>query len=260
VYMNRQRNSFSQNGVGMEICFSEQTTTPEEFGRSGLYISSPPEVRIIRQVSIHPDDNERLRNAVDYLGQKNYGKGKATAIGSLACTYVSAEEMARMLENKYPKIYQNRRKITQMQRRMAKDYKQFVQNSGRSVEEAVMSGFRVQIDGHDDEQTDVFPLIDEMKWSAGDFFISDYEKYSHNTIGLDLSENLTLMAEMDETVAYLRDEGLNINSIDRTREPHLSIFTTFGSLGNTSLHAMSHPNPVTLELPKMWVNSSGITI
>lgn len=224
-----------------------------------------PELRVIRGVNLDVDIAP-LHRLADALGRRNYGKGTAAAVGSWAVTMVSATEMGRMLEAKYPKVYESRRKTLELHRRFAKHYQQFVQSAAKGIDDQIFCGVQVrhEIDrlvGDNFDEADelieaVAPDVDDTLWVPASFGISGYGKFASDCLGLNLANNEAFAIEMEGTLDFLKWEGLNTNIVDRDRAAHITVFRTFGNLGGTALTALQPPTMIALEAPRMWVNSN----
>jgi len=194
-----------------------------------------PELRIVRLSSPIWPHSEDWDTFLNDIGRRNYGKGKAVALGSLACTYVTATEMGRMLHRKYPKAFESRRKTEQLMRSFRRDFQSFV----RASERAALKGLPppatedVILAEQDLEETITSIAAREqsaresLPWGIGFFTVKGFEKYGKNEIGLDLSDNQTYYTERDEILGYLQAEGLSTAEIDLSRQPHSVIFEAF---------------------------------
>jgi len=218
------------------------------------------------------------------------GKGEARSLGSMACGFVDAQAMGRMLGKKYPKAFDDRKRTMQVQRSFAKDYNQFVREQERmriDAQNAKLDNYRqpvssglIQISGDlalvatinsDDDFlgneilfTDELLLpddVEEMRWNQQDFTVKDTDKFGNNVIGLDLRDNDQLYQEWTETRDYLQHDGLDINLMkDKPGgkfefRPHVSFFETCGPAGRVALSAFAYmPDTIPLHSPWLHVN------
>ncbi|MEO5627482.1 MAG: hypothetical protein ABIQ89_01180, partial [Candidatus Saccharimonadales bacterium] len=205
-----------------------------------------PEVRIVRGVNLEVPEVGYLNTLANFLGRRNYGKGTAVAVGSWAVTMVSATEMGKMLQAQYPKAYDSRRRTIQLHRRFAKNYAQFVENSAKGVDDQAFRTLQVRheletIVDLDDELDalieEAAPDVNDTQWVDASFGVTGFDKFGHSDLGLDLRNNEAFAIETESTISYLAGEGLNTNIIDRSRDPHIVVFETFGSLGGAALSA-----------------------
>jgi hypothetical protein len=130
---------------------TQERSTPQTEKVAMSITPTWPEMRIIRQAntdrgSYHTDT---WREFLDDLGHRNYGKGKAHSLGSLAIVYVPARDMGRMLQEKYPKIYMNRARTIKLQRSLAETVRLFVRDShaaayDKETDNLELSNFRVR--------------------------------------------------------------------------------------------------------------------
>lgn len=237
-----------------------------------------PELFIIRQTNIDWPNNQKQgedwNEFLNALGRLNRGKGKAFALGAMACSYVTAVEMGKMLQKRYPDVYENRAKTIQMHRRFARHYNEFVSRKERAGLEAVFAKTeRMRVFEESEAFTGVFspdeigdqaygdivlevPKPGYIGWNLGTFAVKGLQKYSRNELGLDLSPNDQLYNEWQETIDYCRHEGLDTKFIDRNREPHLVVFETFGVLGSVMLKAPNNPGKIALDPPAALVNTN----
>ena len=226
-----------------------------------------PELRFCRTAAIVGDRVDEWNNFLNKLGKYNYGKGNARSLGSMACSFVTATEMGRMLEWKYPKIMQNRSKTIQLYRRLAKHYATFVRSGGNADIE--MAQVRVEHSTMEESmQYDLDMPIDEWehrvldreydepitevsnRWNIGSFATNGFSKYSRNGLGIDMSSNEGLMDGFEKTIEFLKGEKLNTDIIDQQRRPHLVVFDTFAELGKVDLRSPIPPTSIVLEEPR----------
>ncbi len=270
-----------RTGIRSDISIDRGTRTPpstpvvrpEAAGSAGYRW---PEVSIVRQANIDwPNNYERgadWNRFLDTLGRLNHGKGRAVSLGSMACSYVTAVEMGKMLQKRYSNAFENRAKTRQLQRRFAENYNDFVRRQERSglevlyakaenrriIEESEVLAELFPYSGYDsDDDNDLF--IEASKpsfigWGVGTFAVKGLANYSRNALGLDLTSNGQLYNEWQETIDYCRHEGLDVKFIDRNREPHLTVFYTEGLIGSVTLRAEDYPGNITLDPPTALVN------
>jgi hypothetical protein len=214
-----------------------------------------PEIRLIRKPDLKNVDGEALRSRwntfLSNLGDRNYGKGSAVALGSSALVFASAQEMGRMLEAKYPHAYEDRKRTVRLHTRFAEEYSGFLRKDNQARMNAQLERIdraraqTMEPDFADDDEIVIQGVeldSDSILWNATRFGVSGMRPFSKDVFGLDLSDNDQLLEEYDETVTYLRREGLNTNLMNRHPEtsamlylPHLRVFETLGHISSVSL-------------------------
>lgn len=200
-----------------------------------------PELRIIRPVNYEATEALDWDRFLNHIGAKNYGSGIARSLGSMACDFVDAQAMGRMLAKKYRKAFQDRRRTLQVQRAFAKDFNQFVttQEKARSdVQFAKLSSplspasatietieFEL-VDSAEDitidlsrledailnlHEADIQTDLEEPRWNEASFVVKGIERYGKRDLGVDLSLNEQLYIEWQDVRSYLIHDGLDVN-------------------------------------------------
>ncbi len=193
-----------------------------------------PAVRIQRSASIlDHDDNFQWGDYLNILGNINHGKGIAKSLGSIAVTYVDAQELGQMLNAKYPKAYQDRSKTKQLVTRFQKDYNQFVKYKSLQLIENQTDRLIYEKIGADisieDEDSD------SRIWGIATVALSSQiSECGKNKMGQSINEDF-ILREMQFTIEYLKDCNLNTEYIDSKREPHISIFKANVPVANAGL-------------------------
>jgi hypothetical protein len=230
-----------------------------------------PELRIIRKVDTRGVGGAELRGQwndfINDLSDRNYGKGNGVALGSSALTLVSAQEMGRMLEKKYPKAYEDRQRTSRLHRRFGEEYNQHIRQDGRDRIDAQYDKLNaaqartMEADFDDEDEimiTPVAPNSESLLWGAGRFFVDALRPYGKDVFGVDLSSNDLLHEEWSETVNYLSKDGLDTNLMNRHPEtgqlyhaPHLRIFETLEHINSVALtYSEDVPFAIDLAAPK----------
>jgi len=97
-----------------------------------------PLLYVGRQVDLRCGSRFAWHDYLDEIGQRNFGRGKAKAYGSMAVSFVTANEMGKMLSAKLPHIFADKdaARIEQYYRQLAKAYRAFVAEQAQVVLEA----------------------------------------------------------------------------------------------------------------------------
>src|SRR5581483_10596513 len=193
-----------------------------------------PELRIVRF-----PDTDRGQYIDDWHiflddigGSRNYGKGKARALGSMAITYISAKEFGLMLEAKYGngKDYNTPEKAARLVDKMRTGMRVFMQEAHRNAYDnrtdaiqgkisdiVVASTFTVRNVAGDsmgptdewvDREADIATAVDTGQtapiwFDAADLAVKGLGQYGDG-YGLDLSLNPVLFDERHGLLEYLR--------------------------------------------------------
>lgn len=91
-----------------------------------------PELRIIRKANYEAPEAEEWNLFLSDIGSRNYGKGYAKCLGSMACVFVDAQSMGRMLAKKYSKPFEDRKRTEQVQRSLARNFNAWVRQQEKS--------------------------------------------------------------------------------------------------------------------------------
>lgn len=188
-----------------------------------------PEIRIARLVDPTIEDAEHGWLTSEFqnnLGRMNRGKGVARSMGSMACTYISATEMGRMLEQKYEKVFKDRGKTVQLMRRVKRQCDQFLHDRTRSV-------------------TPIDPNTEGLR------------VFGHNKLGFDLAGEEYITEEREVLISFLREDGLNTRHIGRKFGPHVTAYESFGPISAVVLKTtIDTPEQIRLEGLKSEVNTN----
>ncbi|HSX36576.1 MAG TPA: hypothetical protein VLG13_00435 [Patescibacteria group bacterium] len=245
-----------------------------------------PELRIVRQVDYVESDawNEFLNK----VGHDNPGKGKAVALGSMACSIITAQEMSGMLRVHFgDKVFFDRRKILGKMRGLAAKFNRHVELNIQEVVDIRADELEREIakpaarreDGEislsplffefDNGVTEDFMADDGMEaredsytrstWESGAVAVKGLDKYSRNAFGLDLSGDRFLHASNNLVKDYFRHEGMQVGMVDPNRTPHLVFFESFPhlQLGSLIMKNVDIPTDIVLHAPTALVNPNG---
>lgn len=215
-----------------------------------------PELRVVRF-----PDTDNAQNLDDWHiflddvgGSRNYGKGKARALGSMAIVYVPAKEFGLMLEDKYGngKDYNTPEKAARLIAKMRTGLRVFMEGANKqafdnrtlSIHERL--GDIVMGDGfifdneladplrRDDDvaafEAEVADVVDAGQnspiwFGAADLSVNGLGQYGEG-YGLDLSLNGILFEERLAILDYLRTyEKLNTTKfVNHGWTPHATVF------------------------------------
>jgi hypothetical protein len=195
---------------------------------------------------------------LDELGHVNRGKGHAHALGSMALTFVSAKDMGRLVQDKYPKIQDNRPKLKQVVNRIAKDYSNFVRVQSRDVvqneiEEMLYNNYATK-DDYTFNAEDID--IDPRAWGPTTFDFNEYGYFGKTGLGIRINSDL-LDYERNETMQYLKLEKFNTKLIQphprdaqSAFKPHVVVFNTFNPIEQVNLRVPARaPELILLDKP-----------
>jgi hypothetical protein len=274
------RSTMARSGVTSERSVKRAAAPEERTVSPGRW----PELRIVRQVNFDTHEAYDWSRFINEVGSRNYGAGTAKCLGSMACNFVDAQSMGRMMAKKYRKASGDRKRTLQVQRSFARDFNQFVRGQERIRIDArfekqtapklkprfpdPMFEAATATDLWDEEDNpegvifipDIEPEMpadaEEMRWNEGVFAVKAIDKFGHNDLGLDLSPNEQLYKEEAEIRDYLRHEGLDINHLRDGPEgrfsfqPHASFFETYGAAGSVALsYTVEMPEGLPLHPP-----------
>lgn len=183
-----------------------------------------PEIRFRRIADINSSpETMQWHGALAEFGMLNSGMGNARSLGSIAITYVSANEMGRMISTKYPDLYENRRKTTQYMRRLSDEYRAFVRNCGKEIIETSFGPMDFGLSDYRDEVTSDYVLNDKRLWNMGRFATNNFAFVGKDKFAFDLNYDEVLREEFEKTIDFIKSHNLNIELIDRNRALHATI-------------------------------------
>lgn len=245
-----------------------------------------PEVRIVRRVDWR--ESENWNDFLNEFGEQNLGKGKVVALGSMACTVVSAQEMGKMFRERYGnKIFFDRSNVLGKMRRFSKLFNKFVADQVQLAVDlrADMADaqpnpapYEPQFEGDDGsslidlgasagslEALLTRDVEDESSlpysvWEPLAVAVKGVDKYSRNAFGADLSGDRALASSDSHIMDYLRYEGLGTHHVDRGRTRHIVFFESFPhiTLGHLAMkNNLQIPADVVLHPPQAMVNPNG---
>jgi len=245
-----------------------------------------PELRIIREVNFYESDN--WNDFLNEVGSQNRGKGKAIALGSMACTLVSGQEMATIMRTHYGnKVFFDRSKLLGNMRKLAANFNGFVElNLNQAVaarndmleQEIAEANFRGkeaeygeihitpwpifeqnETESKDDDTDNTEDKYPRSVWESGSFAVKGVDRFGRNEFGLDLSGDKRLASGNSEVINFLRHEGLPTHLVDRMRKPHLVFFEPFThlQLGHLRINNVEIPKDIVLNEPIAIVNPNG---
>lgn len=237
-----------------------------------------PEIRIIRQASYFTregDFNKRsgIRDSLDEFGAHYHGDGFTAALGGMALSYVTANEMRGMLTERYPRDFETPGKARKLIRTVHRSVEGFIKESGVAVTELLgeMDDLELERRSADDiNETGfnmVLPDIDlanmraasNQLWLPAKFVVRGAEIYGSTKIGLNLDaiENRAIHNEYDEFKLFLRrDMGLpTYTHLRKDFSPHLTFFRGNQPMqGITFRRHVEFPSEITLDRPTALVN------
>lgn len=255
-----------------EFIAQERATPPERTPEQVPALLSS-ELRVVRWADTSPSlDTDDWYTFMNDVGRRNYGIGRAHALGSVAITLVPAKEMGRMLSEKYPDAYRDPQRIQRLHKRVREGINGFVQDSiranfdgrTREMESAYTIGSRDMLAGGFSNDLDdyveslptlraesparlmasnaileerVLPLAGvPTPFNAGTFKSPRIGLYGPG-YAIDLSDNEVLAVERREMLHYLREgEGLKTWNLERDGwEPHATIFSFEDHIRGASL-------------------------
>ena len=210
-----------------------------------------PELRIIRQASIEPTPTSyEWHQFLDRMGHMSYGKGMALALGTVHETVVSAREMSIMLQEKYPKVCQNRNKLADLHNRLRKDFNQFVRANGQDVIDTVFGD--LSLTGPAEIDRAIEERVDGRIWNGGSFVVGSLELDlgTGRDLGFTFSpeDEQVLDEESRRVFEFLGSNGLNTNKIDENRRRHLTVFKLFNHLKKPDGVRLPSEHPVRIDL------------
>lgn len=235
-----------------------------------------PELRFARQANIHAPDRDLWRDYIDAYGQVNYTKGRSKALGSIACTFVSATEFNKIL----PPGSMSRRSAIELQQSIASRFNAMVSQNEKSkldvADEAstVISESRLEalrqaqmadpeaifLDLEDDLFESAERLYSNVAWSLGHLSVGSFGKYGFKKLGFDLSDNEALFEERAAVIDFLQRQDLDTSLLERTEwKPHITTFISFAEAGSIVLQTdkkVRAPRDILLNPPKALVNTN----
>ena len=249
---------------------------PEARQNGGLLF---PEMRVIRAVSIDDIDyGPEWTHYLNVLGAENRGKGKAFSLGSMAVTLVSAQEVGRMVQSKYPNLFERdmRKKATQKFRSIARRVNAMVATNEKNIIDAAYDRAQALADlriAHLEDPDALYLDLEArtslsdikatsettgMQWQAGYFACreEDLDRFSRNGLAIDLSNNEELQKEREDLRDFFRGEGMRTEHMDADWRPHVVPFETFADIGKVALTVPLMPKELSLEQPQAIVNDN----
>ncbi|HSH55692.1 MAG TPA: hypothetical protein VK983_02595 [Candidatus Limnocylindrales bacterium] len=216
-----------------------------------------PELRVVRTVQ---RDQKGLTDDwhmfLDDVGERNYGIGRAHALGSAAVVMVPAKEMGRMLQERYDRVYQSRERALEIQREVARNlieytrevtiqgydeqttdqeraYDRLQQSLGGVVFSNELGNYE-DIGGQDSSLIDADEVIadplpavgGQLMMEAGTFDVKEVALFGKDGYALDLSGNDQLYDERSALIHHLRtEEGLDTSRLAKDGwAPHATFF------------------------------------
>lgn len=211
--------------------------------RRGIF----PEIRIVRQASYVTKEGDfnidsGIRDSLDEFGSYYHGDGFTSALGGMALSYATANEMRGMLTERHPRDFDTPGKARKLMRGVHRSIEGFIQTSRSSVAKLLEEMDDLELQHRSAEDISemgfnmVIPEIELPKmrlarnqlWSPAKFRARGAEIYGTTKIGLNLDaiENGAIREEYNEFKLFLRrDVGLQTNRYMRQDfSPHLTFF------------------------------------
>lgn len=244
-----------------------------------------PELRVVRFPDTdHGQDLDDWHIFLDDVGgSRNYGKGKARALGSMAMIYISAKEFGLMLEEKYGrgKDYNTPEKAARLIAKMRTGMRVFMEGANKeaydnrtlSIHERLADGAIGSTFTLDNELLDPQDRADELAafeadvvdvvvagqtapiwFGAAELAVKGLGQYGEG-YGLDLSLNEVLFDERRALLDYLRTyEKLNTAKFTNAGwMPHATVFEFEDHIRGASISygeplpgAISYDHPIAL--------------
>lgn len=195
-----------------------QTANPKE---------TMPEMRIRRLADISSNvETSQWHTSLAEFGILNSGIGNVKSLGSIAITYISANEFGRMISTKYPDMYSSRRKTEQYMRRLCGEYRDFVRNCGKDIIETSFGPIDFGVSDYREEITSEHVLSDERLWSFGRFATNRLTVFGSDRYAFDMTNEEVQYEELQKTLDFVKSHNLNINLVDRNRALHATFMTS----------------------------------
>lgn len=253
--------------------------------REGSIDSSrnPAEIHISRQVdfskTVYGKDWNEFANC---HGEALHGDGITYALGSMAVTYVGAQEMGKMLSAQFTNLYgaDKQVQLRKMLIDIHREFNQYIRERETSTTQILQLADDVDLremsknqriafdegdEGIDITEFDASIDLDTRRlatnklWNAGRFVVRGVEPYKNGMdLGLDLShpENEALRTERFEIITDFlgKDQKLPVHQLDRGFDPHIVFFRSFVPVKNLYLPRLENPPEITLTAPQAIVN------
>ena len=241
-------------------------------------VFATPELRIVRRVNFDrsiTNNNNLLSDFLNEFGEMSYGEGITYSLGSMAVSYVTANEMGRMLSNKYRKVFgkDHPDKTRKLVMKTASAFRDFVGDEDKIVTktlaaldnlaleaaftEAQLSEGMIAFDPKVD--LDVTRLNNNKLWQPAHFDIKGVEKYRGQYMGFDLvmPGYEAMQAERQYIISefLVKDQKLDSRFIDKGFDPHAVFFRGFRPISQLALRYMDViDQEILLEKPTAVVN------
>ena len=241
-------------------------------------IYATPEIRLVRQVSIDSsaDGNNTLITAfLNEFGSSAYGEGITYSLGSMAVSYVTANEMGKMLSDKYYKTFgkSHPEKTRKLVMDVAAEFSDFVRKEDKVVTktlsalDSIALGAAFTEDQLREGMITFDPEVDldttrvnnNKLWRPAHFDIKGIEPYRGQYMGLDLvmPTNEALRAERQHIISefLVKDQKLSSRYIDKDFDPHAVFFRGFRPISQLALRHFDLTDfEIMLEKPTAVVN------
>jgi len=225
---------------------------------SDLNTSIWPEIRVVRKANWE----SRTLNAgwgmfLDEVGDKNYGLGKAHTLGSVTLVFIKAQDMGRMLQDKYARAYADPRKTKELHHKIATSIHEFMRQARNKPWDAVSPGWRdaaakdiyhqahlsaglsdapkaLSIPTSNRQSLLILPSEERRNlqrtqrlFELAAFTVKEVRLFGKDGYGLDLTPNDQLYDERDALVRHLRqNESLRVGNLANDGwQPHATMFT-----------------------------------
>ncbi len=220
-----------------------------------------PTMNIGRPVNLQSKDRDAMitkvawHESLDELGRRNYGKGKALALGTMVLTHVTGVEMGRMLSRRNPKLYDDRtdnRGILREYRSLSGKFQTYARNQDKKMAEQQRGAVL------DPEQRGDYEIL-ARAWGVGAFAVAEnpenFGKCDLSVVFEDEDDSL-LRTELSDTWKFLDNEGYDTSIVDKTRAPHLSVYDAFHPLSVVATSRVMFPNTIDLLAPQIFISSN----
>lgn len=253
--------------VGIEQQFIEaETPTPKS-----------PQLSIVRPAHRHgvlTDGEFGWHESLKALGTKNRSSGKVAEYGDIMLTLVAASDMHRMLQSKVPDLYltDSRHSLCGYMKSLSVAYRGFVSSRAKAVDTRVNNLIQERMLYR---TTEFNTEWDETLYKEGIFkepvnpdtlaglwgylelnVLPDIEAHDKGRLAIALDRNDHLQTELDETLGWLRSEGLNANlSLIKNRDrPQIPIFELNPGMLTIDMFPVPMPGSIDLGSPRMFVD------
>lgn len=243
--------------IGIETHSFPGNVTPD--------VKIPAEARVVRLMNIEADTSE-IDAFLNRAGRLTYGAGRVVASGSLAVTYVDAQEMGQMIEAKFPGMHNEPKKIKNLHNRLRKDFQAFVRSQGTAVDHNLLrvlvepdagdvdlssADYDSQMSDYEDEQSRLRECTEQI-WHDADVAIGGIGLFGKTGLAFNLSGNEVLMEERREVANYLSAEGFRANQVMNAGWlPHATFY--YATRHISALSLPKAPSQLTLDAPTMLI-------